>query len=319
VSRLPPCSAIAVHFFVALLAALPLRAETVATVDGESIDRAEVELTLREAFGKRPIAPEAMPYFQAQTLEQLIDRRVIGAWLTKNGHAASQEEIDARLSDFTDELKRQDRKVEDWLEKAGINEEQLRRRIFWEISWKRYVATTITEAKLQECFEASKKEFDGTEVRVSHLLIKLPEDATDQQRKAARQKAQTLRGEIAGGKTTFAKAVETHSDGTRKNGGDLGFVARHGSMPEPFAAAAFALEKDGLSQPVETSFGVHLILCTQIKPGTKKLADVKREVELLAARLAFEELARSQRASAKVEYSSGFPHFKPGTREVVVP
>lgn len=303
----------------ALTAALPLRAETVATVGGEPIDRAEVELALKEAFRNRPIAPEALAFFQAQTLEQLIDRRVVGSWLSRNAHAASKEEIDARLSDFTDELKRQDRKLGDWLAKAGINEEQLRRRIFWEISWKRYVAKTITDAKLEECFHANKKDFDGTEVRVRHLLIKLPKDTTPEQHKAAVQKAQALRAEIAGGKTTFAKAVEMRSEGTRKSGGDLGFIARQGSMPEPFAAAAFALEKDGLSPPVETSFGIHLILCTEIKLGAKKLADVKREVELLAARLAFEQLARDERASANVEYSSGFPHFKPGTREIVSP
>ena len=44
-------------------------------------------------------------------------------------------------------------------------------------------------------------------------------------------------------------------------------------MPEPFASAAFALGKGAISQPVISMFGVHLIRCTQEKPGTKTLKD----------------------------------------------
>ena len=49
--------------------------------------------------------------------------------------------------------------------------------------------------------------------------------------------------------------------------GDLGEFPRVGLMVEPFAKAAFELQPFQISNPVETQFGVHLILVTQTKPG----------------------------------------------------
>lgn len=46
-----------------------------------------------------------------------------------------------------------------------------------------------------------------------------------------------------------------------KRGGDLGLFGR-GAMQKPFEDAAFALKVGGLSQPVDTDSGVHIILRT---------------------------------------------------------
>ena len=50
-------------------------------------------------------------------------------------------------------------------------------------------------------------------------------------------------------------------------------------MVEPFAKAAFDLPLYGISDVVETEFGMHLILCTARKPGIARPFDqVKDEV-----------------------------------------
>jgi protein-export membrane protein SecD len=57
----------------------------------------------------------------------------------------------------------------------------------------------------------------------------------------------------------FAKLAAEYSDGTsQETGGSLGTFGR-GDMVAPFEAAAFALQEGELSQPVETSFGYHII------------------------------------------------------------
>ena len=58
---------------------------------------------------------------------------------------------------------------------------------------------------------------------------------------------------------SFAKLAEQYSlDGSRKRGGDLGFVTR-GVMVKPFEEAAFKLKVDEVSDLVKTQFGYHII------------------------------------------------------------
>ncbi|NIP86218.1 MAG: hypothetical protein GTO03_11885, partial [Planctomycetales bacterium] len=89
------------------------------------------------------------------------------------------------------------------------------------------------------------------------------------------ERAQQIRREILDGKITFADAVARYSTGpSRREGGQLGFIGRQGPMDEPFSAAAFALGKKEISPPLVTRFGVHLIQCLEIKPGTKTWTEV---------------------------------------------
>lgn len=85
-----------------------------------------------------------------------------------------------------------------------------------------------------------------SQIRCSHILVKTENEAKE------------LLGEIHHG-ASFEKIAEMHSMcPSRKKGGDLGFFD-HGQMVKPFEKAAFALEKNQLSQPVKTEFGWHII------------------------------------------------------------
>ena len=58
----------------------------------------------------------------------------------------------------------------------------------------------------------------------------------------------------------FAGIAEVYSDdpGTAATGGDGGWFGKGMMVPE-FEAAAFALEEGGMSEPIKTDFGYHLI------------------------------------------------------------
>jgi peptidyl-prolyl cis-trans isomerase C len=85
-----------------------------------------------------------------------------------------------------------------------------------------------------------------SQVTASHILV-----ATEQQ-------ALDLHKQISEGQDFALLAKHNSKCPSGQNGGSLGTFGR-GQMVKPFEDAAFALEVDGLSQPVQTPFGYHLI------------------------------------------------------------
>ena len=97
------------------------------------------------------------------------------------------------------------------------------------------------------------------DIRVAHLMIRPagpPGDSTN-----AMARAEAIRQEIDEG-ADFAELAQEHSEdfASAAQGGDIGAITYTGPIPQSFKDAAFALAEPGdVSDPVETSFGVHLI------------------------------------------------------------
>ncbi|MBR1943827.1 peptidyl-prolyl cis-trans isomerase [bacterium] len=91
-----------------------------------------------------------------------------------------------------------------------------------------------------------------SQVKASHILVKTEDEALK------------LYEEIKGGKDFAEVAMEYSSCPSGRNGGDLGFFPK-GVMVKPFEDAAFSLPVGELSQPVQTQFGWHLILVTDVE------------------------------------------------------
>jgi parvulin-like peptidyl-prolyl isomerase len=103
------------------------------------------------------------------------------------------------------------------------------------------------------------------QIRASHILVSYEGvagmDAT-RSKVEARELAEEILERVRSGES-FATLAETYSDcPTAAKQGDLGFFGK-GRMVKPFEDAAFALNKDEVSDVVETKFGYHLIKRTQ--------------------------------------------------------
>ncbi|MBT3661375.1 MAG: parvulin peptidyl-prolyl isomerase [Rhodospirillaceae bacterium] len=95
------------------------------------------------------------------------------------------------------------------------------------------------------------------DIRASHILRNTDGRSKDD----ALREIEDLKAQIDDG-ANFAELAEEHSDcPSGSGGGDLGEFGR-GMMVKPFEEAAFALDVDAISEPVETDFGYHLILRT---------------------------------------------------------
>src|SRR5438128_9725198 len=131
------------------------------------------------------------------------------------------------------------------------------------------------------------------ELRVSHILVKTQEEAFD-------VKKRLDQGEDF---ATLARKVSLDLS-TRYKGGDLGFIKKGQTMPQ-IEKVLLTLKVGGISQPVATSFGYHLIKLVDRASGAPlSFEDAKDQVreELLneKRRKRYEDFVASLRAKAKL-------------------
>ncbi len=278
----------------------------VAYVNQQPVYLSELDYLIRITYRRTKIPPAALRRLRTQALETTLRRLLVLEHLRRQGKAVSPEELESHLRQFRRRLEANRLSLQQHLRQIGLSQEQFRRAVDWKLSWARFLARELTPEKLQDYYRRHRRQFDGTQLRVAHLLLKAP--AEDRQaRKRLIQLARQLRQQIVSGRMSFQQAVEQYSQGTKQNGGELGWIGRRGDMPEPFARAAFALAPGEISQPVETPAGVHLIRVLEQRPGRKKLEEVQAQVRQAAARDLFLQLSTPLLEQAQIRITGVVP------------
>ena len=121
-----------------------------------------------------------------------------------------------------------------------------------------------SEKDLEAFYQKHRNQFnDADERQASHILLKVPEGADDAARKKVKERAEALLAEAKANPDGFAELAKKNSEdpGSASQGGDLGFFERD-TMVKPFADAAFALDKPGFTDVVESEYGYHVIKVT---------------------------------------------------------
>lgn len=285
-----------------------------ATVNGRAIRERHLRREIDRIIAERRFPPDDAIRRQLfrPTLELLIDRQVVLDALRRDNRAASDAEVELEVSRVKAALKRikgADARRQGDVDDDGppvekLSDDDLRHDIAWRLSWRQYCEAELTDDAIAAYFGKHRRQFDGTRLRVSHILFGLPKDADEVAARQAIERAARLRERIVAGEISFADAARRSSDApTKTDGGDIGFITRRGEQHESFAAAAFVLAVGEISQPVQTPHGVHLIQCTAEEPGRKKLADVRDGVVRAAQQHLFRARAAAERPKAKIEYA----------------
>src|SRR5690606_26575279 len=101
------------------------------------------------------------------------------------------------------------------------------------------VDTAITDSALLAEFQQRQP---NAQIRARHVLFRIPQNATPQQRDSVLALARQVREQAVTGTGFAALATQYSQDpGSAQQGGDLGMFGR-GQMVGPFEEAAFALE-----------------------------------------------------------------------------
>jgi len=138
------------------------------------------------------------------------------------------------------------------------------------------------DEQLRARFEEQKSRFVTPESRLaSHILIEIPEGADDAAVETARQAAADLAKRVNDGEDFATLAREFSKDaGSAGVGGDLGWI-EPGFMVQAFEEGLYALTLDApVSEPVQTSFGWHVIQLRDIRAAEGMTFEEARETLL---------------------------------------
>jgi len=265
-----------------LLGFLP---KVVATVGEREITREEL---IREANsilgrmaarGQEQRPPEAeLRQFARQILSGIIERDALLACAARDGFRPTPEKGEEEYRKLTEEIPPD--QLAALLANQKMTEAELKSQLALAAAlrdWFDQLATSIVvnDADIKAYYDSHPDMFQLPEsVTVAHILVEFelppaeelakltPEERERVQSEArmkAKARAEAILKRIRAGED-FGRLAEAESacpSGKRDQGRLAEFV--RGDMVKPFEDAAFALEMDTISEPVETKFGFHLI------------------------------------------------------------
>lgn len=236
-------------------------------------------------------------------VDRLIAQRIVFDYLETNQAKISSSEIELELDQLKSDLDRIGQSIDQFLEKAGINQAELEFEIAWKLSWNRFLTSMLTEDFLERHYLSNQRQFDDSEMRVAHLLIRMADFKSADEAIAA---AVVIRERLNPNsdrpdRLTWGQAVSKFSKApTRDDNGEIGWIRFHEPMPAMFSTAAFQLQQGEISPPVVTPFGVHLIKCLELKEGKTTWRDALEDVRRDAALRLFENLHQQHRPQVKI-------------------
>lgn len=257
----------------------------VARVNGTAIDAIELRRAKKVLLRGQTIPAEQQAALDKQGVDQLVSAELLYQAAAKQEVKDLDKQIDAKLAQGKARFK-DDQDFKKAIKDLEMDEKDLREYTRRDLLISSFVEKTfvskaaVTEAEIRAFYDKNPDKFKKDEtVKASHILIGVDGTATAAEKTKAREKADKLQKEVAGGADFAAVAKGNSTCPSAPQGGDLGFFGK-GQMVPAFEKTAFALKVGEISPVVETQFGYHIIKLTDKKPAaTVDFKDAKAKIE----------------------------------------
>jgi peptidyl-prolyl cis-trans isomerase SurA len=246
----------------------------VASVNDEAITLSEVQEegqpVIRKIF-QDYVGPERerrVEEAQQRLMDDLIDRRLMYQVAKQEGLLPSTAEVQGAL----EELKRNNSVTDEGqfrllLKSEGLTVDQIRRSIAERLAIGRLLvrqvrsAIILSEDDLRKYYEENKQKFQReSTAEILHILFPI---VPGQDEAAAKARAEEALAKVRGG-ADFAQVGKESAGGSAGGAADE-LSVRRGELAPEIEAVAFGLPAGGVSEPIRTAGGFHLIKVLRVQ------------------------------------------------------
>ena len=247
--------------------------EVLARVNGEPVTKIDFERLLKNMeLNQGPIPAPRRDEILRAALDQLITYQVMKQEAAARKVAVTDADLDSRVKQMQGKMN--DEQFTKALADRSTTAEQLRADARVDMMIDKMMEGELssiaaaTEPEAKAFYDQNPDKFkQGEAIRASHILVMVKSDADDPTKAKARAKIDDLLKRVKAGEDFSKLARENSDDGSKDQGGDLGFFSK-GQMVPAFDQAAFALKPGEVSEVVTTQFGHHIIKLVERKDAT---------------------------------------------------
>ena len=279
-----------------------------AVVDEDVILRSELDRALANVISQYAGRQEQLPprdVLEKQVLERLILIRLQVARASSTGVRVSDQEVDAAIANIA--------------QQGGVGEQQLRQQLARDgvsfTDFRASVRDELTVQRLRQRFAqgrivVSDAEVDaalaaqaatGTQYRLSHILVGVPDGATPEQIAKGQQKIDGIKALIDKREMDFAAAVVRYSDSPNAlEGGDLGWRSLD-EIPTAFADPVRGLSPGQVAGPIRGPSGFQLLRLVEVRDAALAGPRLVTQYQARHILVRIDEDTRETQAKARID------------------
>jgi peptidyl-prolyl cis-trans isomerase SurA len=280
----------------------------VAVVNNEVITQYELESRVRDSIqelGRRGTLPPPRPELERQVLERMITERVQLQFARDTALRVEELDLDRTVGRIAEANKMSLPEFRKVLERDGIPFERFRQDLRNEVLIQRLRERevdnriSVAESEIETYLSEQKESKEGSsELRLAHILIRVPEQASPDQLLRQRARADEVLKRLKEG-GDFAQVAAAYSDAPDGlQGGEMGWRSRD-HLPDLFVQAASSLEPGGVSDVLRSPAGFHVLRLVDRRSGDAPLMVEQNHVRHILVRT--NELVSEEEARHKLE------------------
>lgn len=254
----------------------------IVVVDQDVVMQSELESQMRRVREQLRQQGAALPptsVLEKQIMERLILQKIQIQRAAESGVEVPDERLEAAIQDIANKNQLNISQFKEILRSDGYQFEEFREQIRDEI-----MIASLRRQEVDRRVQVSENEIDNyisnefsqgeseLEFRISHILISIPADATNDEQRYARERADSTVAQLREG-AAFGDLAIAVSDGQNAlEKGDLGW-RRADEIPSLFSGVVRDMEVGDVSDIITSPSGYHLIQLTDRRSGEEVLVE----------------------------------------------